>query len=233
MRDSSSSTLQTDNKSQQHSKPSSVEVERLVPTPHHMNDVDGGHNEEHRDDTNNTFSSSHLSKATSQSVDTSSYQRLESSSRSGRRKSFMNKFKISRFIRKRKSSDSHHDQLTFKDSHKTTNSDSMSSLHHHPSANDFIENDIDEMDVQDEIFSLLNQFEDKYDEQTYDEFVPLSIRLALETQVFGWTHLFGEIFGHIFLHCRCLLTHILVYQFYWVAIYTFVVVVCGSTFFGD
>ena len=62
----------------------------------------------------------------------------------------------------------------------------------------YLANDVDETNIQEQLFSTLNQIEDNLDEHTYKEIVPLSIRIQLENQVFGWTHLCSIFMGHLF-----------------------------------
>lgn len=44
---------------------------------------------------------------------------------------------------------------------------------------------------------MIDRIEDEVD-HTYDELVPLDVKLALEDKVFGWSHLSSDILGHIF-----------------------------------
>jgi len=67
-----------------------------------------------------------------------------------------------------------------------------------PISQSYLQNDLDETNIQEQLFSALNQIEDELDEHTYKEIVPLSIRIQLENQIFGWTHLYSIFFGHIF-----------------------------------
>ena len=43
----------------------------------------------------------------------------------------------------------------------------------------------------------MDQLEDELDVNTYNDLVPLPVRLALEENVFGWNHLLSDIVGHI------------------------------------
>ncbi|KAL7543945.1 hypothetical protein ACHAXR_013316 [Thalassiosira sp. AJA248-18] len=50
---------------------------------------------------------------------------------------------------------------------------------------------------EDPIMEVMDYLEDEIDEHTYDELIPLQIRMALEDQVFGWDHFFSNILGHV------------------------------------
>lgn len=50
---------------------------------------------------------------------------------------------------------------------------------------------------EDPIMEVMDFLEDEIDEHTYDELIPLQIRMALEDQVFGWDHFFSNILGHV------------------------------------
>ena len=43
----------------------------------------------------------------------------------------------------------------------------------------------------------MDYLEDEIDEHTYDDLIPLQIRMALEDQVFGWDHFLSNILGHV------------------------------------
>ena len=58
-------------------------------------------------------------------------------------------------------------------------------------------NDINSAYFTDPLMHAVDFLEDEIDGHTYDDIVPLSVRLALEEQVFGWSHLFSDIAGHI------------------------------------
>jgi len=58
----------------------------------------------------------------------------------------------------------------------------------------------DDIDVQNHIdtfLSTLDKFEDEFDQQAYEELIPLNIRMALENQIFGWNHLYSATLGHV------------------------------------
>lgn len=58
----------------------------------------------------------------------------------------------------------------------------------------------DDDDIQDHIdqfLSTLDRFEDEFDQQAYEELIPLNIRMALENQIFGWNHLYSAFLGHV------------------------------------
>lgn len=63
---------------------------------------------------------------------------------------------------------------------------------------ELLQNDVEQNDMQDMFFSTLDKLEDDFDEQAYEELIPLNIRMALENRLFGWTNLCADIFGHIF-----------------------------------
>ncbi|KAL7549887.1 hypothetical protein ACHAWF_016373, partial [Thalassiosira exigua] len=48
-----------------------------------------------------------------------------------------------------------------------------------------------------QIMEVMDFLEDEIDGHTYDDLVPLQIRMALEDQVFGWDHFFSNILGHV------------------------------------
>lgn len=58
-------------------------------------------------------------------------------------------------------------------------------------------NDIDVQNHIDTFLSTLDKFEDEFDQQAYEELIPLNIRMALENQIFGWNHLYSATLGHV------------------------------------
>ena len=44
---------------------------------------------------------------------------------------------------------------------------------------------------------VMDFLEDEIDGHTYDELIPLQIRMALEDQIFGWDHFLSSILGHV------------------------------------
>ena len=58
-------------------------------------------------------------------------------------------------------------------------------------------NDIDVQNHIDTFLSTLDKFEDEFDQQAYEDLIPLNIRMALENQIFGWNHLYSATLGHI------------------------------------
>ena len=63
-----------------------------------------------------------------------------------------------------------------------------------------IENDIDEDDITylaTQFLSTVDSIEDRFDRNTYEELIPLNIRMELENRLFGWNHLYSEFLGHI------------------------------------
>jgi len=63
-----------------------------------------------------------------------------------------------------------------------------------PTVDEGDEEDDDSIDPAMELFDFI---EDEIDGHAYDDLVPLPVRLALEENVFGWSHLFTDIVGHI------------------------------------
>lgn len=55
----------------------------------------------------------------------------------------------------------------------------------------------DDISVEEKILQVVDQVEDEWDELAYDRAVPLEIKLALEHNVFGWSHLSSDILGHL------------------------------------
>jgi hypothetical protein len=52
--------------------------------------------------------------------------------------------------------------------------------------------------AEEKLLQVMDHVEDEWDELAYDQLVPLEVRLALEEQVFGWSHLTSDILGHVF-----------------------------------
>lgn len=50
---------------------------------------------------------------------------------------------------------------------------------------------------EEKILSLVDQMEDEFEEHTYEELLPIEIKLAIEKNVFGWSHLTSNILGHV------------------------------------
>ena len=48
-----------------------------------------------------------------------------------------------------------------------------------------------------QLMEVMDFLEDEIDEHTYDDLIPLQIRMALEDQVFGWDHFLSNILGHV------------------------------------
>jgi hypothetical protein len=59
------------------------------------------------------------------------------------------------------------------------------------------EDNTDDEDNEDPLMEVMDYLEDEIDEYTYDELIPLQIRMALEDQIFGWDHFFSSILGHV------------------------------------
>jgi len=59
--------------------------------------------------------------------------------------------------------------------------------------------DVDAQNQFDAFLSTLDRFEDDFDQQAYEELIPLNIRMALENQIFGWDHLYSAALGHVLL----------------------------------
>ena len=59
------------------------------------------------------------------------------------------------------------------------------------------EDNSDDEDDEDPLMEVMDYLEDEIDEYTYDELIPLAIRMALEDQIFGWDHFFSSMLGHI------------------------------------
>ena len=68
---------------------------------------------------------------------------------------------------------------------------------------------------------VMDYLEDEIDEHTYDDLIPLQIRMALEDQVFGWDHFLSNILGHVgftvgsYLLTFCLITFIVLRELPW------------------
>ena len=61
----------------------------------------------------------------------------------------------------------------------------------------YLMNDVDQTNYHDLMFSTLDKIEDNFDEQAYEDLIPLNIRMALESKVFGWNHLYSSFLGHV------------------------------------
>ena len=59
------------------------------------------------------------------------------------------------------------------------------------------EDNSDDEDDEDPLMEVMDYLEDEIDEYTYDELIPLQIRMALEDQIFGWDHFFSSMLGHV------------------------------------
>lgn len=55
----------------------------------------------------------------------------------------------------------------------------------------------DDEEVEERILKVVDQVEDEWDDMAYDQLVPLEIKLALEQNLFGWSHLTSDILGHV------------------------------------
>jgi hypothetical protein len=53
----------------------------------------------------------------------------------------------------------------------------------------------------DPIMNVMDYLEDEIDEHTYDEIIPLQLRMALEDTVFGWDHFLSSLLGHVGYTC--------------------------------
>ena len=53
-----------------------------------------------------------------------------------------------------------------------------------------------EISVEEKILQVVDHVEDEWEERAYNAAVPLEIKLALEHNVFGWSHLSSDILGH-------------------------------------
>jgi len=73
----------------------------------------------------------------------------------------------------------------------------------------------------DPIMEVMDYLEDEIDEHTYDELIPLQIRMALEDQVFGWDHFLSNILGHVgftvgsYLLCFWVVTFVVLRELPW------------------
>jgi hypothetical protein len=62
--------------------------------------------------------------------------------------------------------------------------------------------------AEEQILKVIDRLEDEWDEHTYEDIVPLEIKLALEERVFGWSHLVSEFIGYaVFVGGAFLLTY--------------------------
>lgn len=94
---------------------------------------------------------------------------------------------ISRIIMTRRSSREHTPLLR-----QSETNDSVSSLQ------TFLnQNDSSDDDDKDPLMEVIDRIEDEVD-HTWEELVPLEVKLALEERVFGWSHLTSDILGHVF-----------------------------------
>jgi len=59
------------------------------------------------------------------------------------------------------------------------------------------EDNSDDEDDEDPLMEVMDYLEDEIDEYTYDELIPLQIRMALEDQIFGWDHFLSSMLGHV------------------------------------
>jgi hypothetical protein len=59
------------------------------------------------------------------------------------------------------------------------------------------EDNSEDEDDEDPLMEVMDYLEDEIDEYTYDELIPLQIRMALEDQIFGWDHFFSSMLGHV------------------------------------
>lgn len=59
------------------------------------------------------------------------------------------------------------------------------------------EEDNSDDEDEDPLIEVMDYLEDEIDEYTYDELIPLQIRMALEDQIFGWDHFFSSMLGHV------------------------------------
>ena len=61
------------------------------------------------------------------------------------------------------------------------------------------QNESEEADFppEEQVLELIDRIEDDWDKATYEELVPLDIRLAVEDKIFGWTHLTSDVLGHM------------------------------------
>ncbi len=67
------------------------------------------------------------------------------------------------------------------------------SFNHKPS----IANDINETNFEYQFFSTVDKIEDEFDRNSYEQLIPLNIRMELENRLFGWSHLYSEAIGHV------------------------------------
>jgi hypothetical protein len=50
--------------------------------------------------------------------------------------------------------------------------------------------------AEEQILKAIDRLEDEWDEHTYEDIVPLEIKLALEERIFGWSHLVSAFIGY-------------------------------------
>lgn len=68
--------------------------------------------------------------------------------------------------------------------------------------------------AEEKILNVVDRFEDEWDGHTYEEIVPLDIKLALEETVFGWSHLCSEFIGYfVFTFGAYAITYVCLYHF--------------------
>ena len=60
----------------------------------------------------------------------------------------------------------------------------------------YIQDDINEDNFADQFLNTVDNIEDEFDRNAYEELIPLNIRLELENRLFGWNHLYSEVLGH-------------------------------------
>lgn len=70
---------------------------------------------------------------------------------------------------------------------------------HIPDSMQHLFHDVDVNNHVDTFLSAIDQIEDEFDQQTYEDLIPLQIRMALENQILGWDHLYSVALGHILL----------------------------------
>jgi hypothetical protein len=70
---------------------------------------------------------------------------------------------------------------------------------HIPDTMQHLFRDVDVNNHVDTFLSTIDQIEDEFDQQTYEDLIPLKIRMALENQILGWDHLYSVALGHILL----------------------------------
>lgn len=55
----------------------------------------------------------------------------------------------------------------------------------------------EETTPEEQVLELIDRIEDDWDVATYEDLVPLEIRLAVEDKIFGWNHLTSNVLGHL------------------------------------